>query len=341
MCTHIVKGKTKNSKISIGNFTKLAKIYAIPENAIYITDDNLASIYKDFLRDKNVIVVKTGEINKNLSTMDMIYDRLIEMGADRKSFIIGFGGGVVTDIAGFAASTFMRGIDFGFIPTSLLAMVDASIGGKNGVNHRMYKNMIGNFNQPEFVLIDSEFLSTLPGEEYINGMAEAIKHLLIADKHGFDYYSGNVESFLNKNENMISSFLCSQTKIKVDIVNRDERESGERKKLNFGHTFGHAIEKLSGIKHGFAVSIGMVIAAKISHKLGFLSLKDVEIIERILEKTGLLVSCDLPADEIMETIFKDKKKHGDNIDFIVLEEIGKAKIFSMKIEELEELFRIF
>jgi len=341
MCTHIVKGKTKNSKISIGNFTELAKIYAIPENAIYITDDNLASIYKDFLRDKNVIVVKTGEINKNLSTMDMIYDRLIEMGADRKSFIIGFGGGVVTDIAGFAASTFMRGIDFGFIPTSLLAMVDASIGGKNGVNHRMYKNMIGNFNQPEFVLIDSEFLSTLPGEEYINGMAEAIKHLLIADKHGFDYYSGNVESFLNKNENMISSFLCSQTKIKVDIVNRDERESGERKKLNFGHTFGHAIEKLSGIKHGFAVSIGMVIAAKISHKLGFLSLKDVEIIERILEKTGLLVSCDLPADEIMETIFKDKKKHGDNIDFIALEEIGKAKIFSMKIEELEELFRIF
>lgn len=338
MCTHIVKGKIRKSKISIGKYAELSGNLGVPKDAIFITDDNLASIYQEFLTGKQTIVVKNGEKNKNLSTMDMIYDQLIEMGADRRSFIIGFGGGMVTDIAGFAASTYMRGINFGFVPTSLLAMVDASIGGKNGVNHRMYKNMIGNFNQPEFVLIDQSFLDTLPDEEYINGMAEAIKHLLIADKKGFGYYSENTAEFLDKNTEKLSSFLCSQTKIKVDIVNRDEKESGERKKLNFGHTFGHAIEKLSGLKHGFAVSVGMVIAAKISEKLGFLSLNDVEIIKNTLIKTGLPVNTDLPSDKILETMQKDKKKHGDSIDFVALEEIGKAKIVSMKIEELSKIF---
>ncbi len=338
MCTHIVKGKIRKSKISIGKYAELSGNLGVPKDAIFITDDNLASIYQEFLTGKQTIVVKNGEKNKNLSTMDMIYDQLIEMGADRRSFIIGFGGGMVTDIAGFAASTYMRGINFGFVPTSLLAMVDASIGGKNGVNHRMYKNMIGNFNQPEFVLIDSRFLDTLPDEEYINGMAEAIKHLLIADKKGFEYYSENTAEFLDKNREKLSSFLCSQTKIKVDIVNRDEKEAGERKKLNFGHTFGHAIEKLSGLKHGFAVSVGMVIAAKISEKLGFLSLNDVEIIKNTLIKTGLPVNTDLPSDKILETMQKDKKKHGDSIDFVALEEIGKAKIVSMKIEELSKIF---
>ena len=338
MCTHTVKGKVRNSIISIGDHTELAEKLAIPGDAIYITDDNLAEIYSEFLVNKKTIVVENGEKNKNLTTMDIIYDKLIEKGADRRSFIIGFGGGVVTDIAGFAASTYMRGIKFGFIPTSLLAMVDASIGGKNGVNHRMYKNMIGNINQPEFVLIDSYFLNTLPDDEYINGMAEAIKHLLIADKKGFEHYAENTGSFLDKKGKEISSFLYSQTKIKVDIVNRDERESGERKKLNFGHTFGHAIEKLTGMKHGFAVSTGMVIAAKISHKLGFLSSKDVETIKTTLVKTGLPVNFELPTNKIMETMYKDKKKHGDNIDFIALEQTGKAKIIPMKIEELKELF---
>ena len=339
MCTHTIKGKIRISTISIGDYSGLADKLGIPQDAIFITDNNLAAIYKEFLEGKSTIVIENGEKNKNLNTMDMIYDRLIQAGADRKSFIIGFGGGVVTDIAGFAASTFMRGVNFGFIPTSLLSMIDASIGGKNGVNHHRYKNMIGNINQPQFVLIDSKFLNTLPDEEYINGMAEAIKHLLIADKEGFDYYGNNITKFLNKKSKEISPFLCSQTKIKVDIVNRDERESGERKKLNFGHTFGHAIEKLSGIKHGFAISIGMVIAAKISNNLGFLPANDVQTIEDILKKTGLPVNFNLPADNIIDTIYKDKKKQGDNIDFIALERIGKAKIISLKIEDLKNIFK--
>ncbi len=338
MCTHIVKGKINSSAIKIGNISKLLDNKTISGNSFIITDDNLAVLYKDFLYDKNVIVVNHGDKNKNLSTMDMIYDKLLKAGADRKSFILGFGGGMVTDIAGFAASTYMRGVRFGFIPTSLLAMVDASIGGKNGVNHHRFKNIIGNINQPDFVIIDPVFLKTLPEEEYINGMAEAIKHLLIADESGFNNYYANIKSFLNKTGNEISSFLCSQTKIKVDIVNNDEKETGERKKLNFGHTFGHAIEKLSGIKHGFAVSIGMIIAAKISGKMGYLSSNEIQIIENTLMKTGLPVSYNLPAHKILETITKDKKKSGDDIDFIALEKIGKAVIVPIKIKDLKKLF---
>jgi len=246
---------------------------------------------------------------------------------------------MVTDIAGFAASTYMRGIDFGFIPTSLLAMVDASIGGKNGVNHHRFKNMIGNFNQPSFVLIDKDFLKTLPDIEYINGMAEAIKHLLINDKKGFFHYSENIDFYLNFDKNDLSSFLCNQTKIKIDIVNRDEKESNERKKLNFGHTFGHAIEKLSGLKHGFAVGTGMMIAAQISQKLGLLNVKDIKLIEDTLTQTGLPVTTDINSDNIISTIYKDKKKSGEDIDFIALEAIGKARIIKMKIKELEELYK--
>lgn len=338
MCQFRVKGISKNSIIQIGNYYDLLKKTDRALHTIYITDTNLANIYKNFLDEKNVIVIPPGEKNKNLSILEVIYEKLIQMGADRKSFIIGFGGGVITDIAGFVASTYMRGINFGFIPTSVLAVVDASIGGKNGVNHNMFKNMIGNINQPDFVYIDPVFFNTLPDKEYINGLSEAIKQYLIADKENFNVFSNNYHHILNKESNQLTAFLCKQIKIKVDIVNRDEKESGERKKLNFGHTFGHAIEKLSGMNHGFAVSIGMVIAAKISFKLGYLTEDDVNQIISILTSIGLPVKQELPPLQILNAMHHDKKKDGDNIDFIALESIGKAKIIPMKMKELDNLF---
>lgn len=338
MCQFRVKGVSKNSIIQIGNYYDLLKKLDSSLHTIYITDSNLSRIYKNFLEDKNVIVIPPGEKNKTLSIIEIIYEKLIQMGADRKSFIIGFGGGVITDIAGFVASTYMRGICFGFLPTSLLAVVDASIGGKNGVNHNMYKNMIGNFNQPDFVYVDPVFFKTLPEEEYINGLAEAIKQYLIADKESFDLFSNNYNHILNKESDQLTEFLCKQIKIKVDIVNRDEKESGERKKLNFGHTFGHAIEKLSGVKHGFAVSIGMVIAAKISFKLGYLKEGDLILIMNLIKSIGLPVNHDLPPLQILNAMHHDKKKDRDNIDFVVLQSIGNAKIVPMKMTELDKLF---
>ena len=332
-----VNTKIKKSQILIGKLQEIYKRVNVASDPIYITDENLNFHYKDFLREKKVIVIQSGEVNKNLATMDYIYEELIRFGADRKSFIIGFGGGMVTDIAGFAASTYMRGIEFGFIPTSLLAMVDASIGGKNGVNHNKYKNMIGTFNQPEFVLIDPYFLQTLPDDEYLSGMGEALKHLLINNKNAFYNFIENSNIYLDKST-VTPDFLYEQIKVKVDIVNNDEKESGERKKLNFGHTFGHAIEKISGMKHGFSVSIGMVIAAKLSQKLGFLSQNDVNVIIQGLKKADLPTIYNIPNKDIIKAMHKDKKKDGDNIDFIVLESIGNANIISLKMIELESLF---
>ncbi len=333
-----VKSENKKSEIVFGQYDIISQKVEIPDDAIFITDDNLAKIYEGFLNDKKLIVIEHGDKNKNLSTMDSIYEQLIGLKADRKSFIVGFGGGMVTDIAGFAASTFMRGIGFGFIPTSLLAMVDASIGGKNGVNHHRFKNMIGTFNQPEFVLIDSSFLKTLPEEEFVSGMGEALKHFLINDKKQFYSFLNNPKAYLNK-DYVPDEFLFNQAKVKVDIVNKDVKESGERKKLNFGHTFGHAIEKLSGIKHGYAVSTGMVIAAKISYKLGLLSTNEVNDIIVALKSAGLPTETHISKDSIIDAMHKDKKRAGDRIDFIALESIGKAKIIPMKITGLEELFK--
>lgn len=332
-----VNNSIKKSQILIGDFSEISKHIDLAENAIYITDNNIKSYYEDFLKDKKVIVIQAGEANKTLATMEYIYEELIEFGADRKSFIVGFGGGLVTDVAGFSASTFMRGISFGFIPTSLLAMVDASIGGKNGVNHNRFKNMIGTFNQPDFVLIDKNFLQTLPDDEYISGIGEALKHFLINNKEQYFDFIANHKVYLDKTK-VTDDFLYNQAKVKVEIVNKDEKESGERKKLNFGHTFGHAIEKLSGIKHGFAVSIGMVIAAKISNKLGLLSQNEVDDIIEGLKISGLPVETNIAKKDIIQAMYKDKKKDGDNIDFIALKGIGNAKIIKMKINELESLF---
>ena len=306
----------------------------LPENKIIITDENIAAIYKDLTAD--AIIIPAGDSTKTLSTIYNIYDEMLQRSIDRDSFVIGFGGGVVTDIAGFVASTYMRGMRFGFLPTSLLAMIDASIGGKNGVNFKHYKNIIGTINQAEFVIVNPGFLATLPFDEYKSGMAEAIKHFLINDKKAFYNFAQNNTSYLNPSE-LSADFLKKQIEIKISIVKKDLNEHGERRKLNFGHSFGHAIEKISGIKHGYAVSTGMVIAAEVSRQLGYLSQNDVDDIKNVLADTGLPVKTDIPNSELIETIYKDKKKSGEDIYFVALEEIGKAKIIKMKISELAKL----
>jgi 3-dehydroquinate synthase len=338
MCTYTITGKHGNSKILTGSFSESRKNGLIPENAWYITDDIVFDIYKEYFPSEQTIIIPAGEDNKNLEMLEYITRKLIEAGADRKSFLIGFGGGVVTDITGFVAATYMRGIRFSFIPTTLLAMIDAAIGGKNGVNIGKYKNITGTFCQPEFVLIDPDFLNSLPDEEYINGMAEALKHMLISDYPGFERYLNDIERILDRDRDLLGDFICRQAKIKIDIVNNDERESGERKKLNFGHTFGHPIEKICGIKHGFAVATGMVIAAEISKKYGLLSDSDVEIIKHAIRKTGLAIKKDFDKKAVTDLMIKDKKKDGNLIDFIMLRGLGTAEIVPVNIHLLIEIF---
>jgi 3-dehydroquinate synthase len=256
---------------------------------VCITDENLLKNYSAELEPWQKVVLGTGEKIKTLKTVHQIYEKLISYEVDRSSFIVAVGGGIVCDVAGFAASTFMRGIPFGFVSTSLLSQVDASAGGKNGVNFEGFKNMIGVFNQPEFVICDYSMLETLPLKEFISGFAEIVKHAAIADAEMFAYLEKNYQRALAHDPEAIHYLIKKSVTIKSSVVEADEREKGERKKLNFGHTFAHSLEKLTGMIHGEAVSIGMVLAARLSEKKDMLSPADVQRLQSLLANLQLPV----------------------------------------------------
>jgi 3-dehydroquinate synthase len=277
----------------------------------------------------------TGEQIKNIDTVERIYEFFLENNVDRSSFVVGIGGGIVCDITGFAASTYLRGIPFGFVPTTLLAQVDASIGGKNGVNFRGYKNMIGTFNQPRFVICDMETLKTLPVEELRCGFAEIIKHAAIADESYFNYLENHVESLLNLDMKNLEKTVYDSLVIKSEIVNRDEKESGERRKLNFGHTLGHAVEKVQGLHHGEAVSTGMSFAVDLSVKLRKLEKAEAQRLKDLLLRFDLPVSVNGDISILAEALSKDKKREGEFIHFVLLEKIGKAVVEKIPVSQLE------
>jgi 3-dehydroquinate synthase len=263
----------------------------------------------------------------------------LEFGTQRSSFILGIGGGIVCDITGFVASTYLRGVRFGFVSTTLLSQVDASVGGKNGVNFEGYKNMVGVFNQPEFVICDMDLLRTLPENELVNGFGEIVKHAAIGDKNMFAYIEAQYEKALALNPEVIEKLVYDSVVIKSDVVNRDETETGERRKLNFGHTFGHAIEKTLQAPHGEAISVGMVVAAALSVKRGLLSQKKADRLTGLLKKLKLPTSFNINISDVLDALGKDKKREGNSIHFILLEDIGKAVIREIPINELETVLK--
>jgi 3-dehydroquinate synthase len=262
---------------------------------------------------------------------------LIKLQADKETFIIGIGGGVITDITGYAASVYMRGIKFAFVPTTILAMVDAAIGGKNGVDVGIYKNLVGVIKHPEFLLYDFLFLKTLPDEEWINGFAEIIKHACIKDTSMFQTLeNSSLEEYKNDQQKM-HELVKRNVDIKYNVVANDEFETGERKLLNFGHTIGHAIENIYNISHGNAVSIGMVAACKISESLIAFSEADTKRITQLLERYHLPVDLEFDTNKIWEILLMDKKKAGENMNFILPEEIGKGIVKPVPLSQLKEL----
>jgi 3-dehydroquinate synthase len=279
------------------------------------------------------LVVESVEDSKSLAYLDTLINKLILLGCNRSSFIVGVGGGVISDIAGFIASIYMRGLRFGFVPTTLLSITDASIGGKNGVNFKGIKNIIGTINEPEFLLIDFSFLKTLSDFELSNGYSEIIKHACISSDKLFSLLE-QVE--LDYNTNSFKKILKESIKVKLNIIINDLNENNSRKLLNFGHTFGHAIEAKYKMSHGEAISLGIVLAINLSSKFGYLD--DNSTIVRI---TNLLSKFSLPIDinkynkkSLMYYITKDKKSKGKYVDFIVLNSIGSAEVKSLLIEEL-------
>ena len=313
---------------------KMVKDLAGAKQVIFITDQNLINLHADKFSGCQTIIIPAGEASKNQQTVDRVINELIALGADRNSFIVGVGGGVTTDLAGFVASIFMRGISFGFVPTSILAMVDAAVGGKNGIDVGKFKNMVGVINHPEFLLYDYTFLQTLPDEEWRSGFAEIIKHACIKDKKLFSYLQDKTLFDFQSDNKLIADLVKQNALIKHKVVSGDENENGERQLLNFGHTIGHAIEYDCALLHGYAISIGMMAATIISEKIDGVNDDRIKQLKNLLEKYGLPTSSDFDKEKAWATMLADKKKSGDHINFIVLDEIGHASIKKIPLANL-------
>jgi len=302
-----------------------------------ITDSNVEKLFgKDILRsmkrhkiDAVLLSFKAGEQSKRLSVFERLITKVHKAKLDRKSAIIALGGGVVGDMAGFIASTYMRGINYIQVPTTLLAMVDSSIGGKVAVDLTTGKNMVGNFCQPKKVFIDITLLKSLPKDEIINGLSEVIKHALIQDSTLFDFLEKNLDQIMARNPNVLLKLIKRNCEIKANIVEEDEKEQGLRKIVNYGHTIGHALETLTNFKmfsHGQAIAIGMSVAGTISNKIGMLTKKELDVQNRLLKRIGFKTKVpNIPTARIVAELKKDKKIIGGRIELVLLSSIGNAK----------------
>jgi 3-dehydroquinate synthase len=334
MQTYQVKGLLGLSSIYVGESLKNLKKHLPSSKTIIITDENILVCHGKDFPDLQIITIGSGESLKTFATIESILKQLIDLDCDRTSFIVGIGGGIVCDITGFAASIFMRGVKFGFVSTSLLSQVDASVGGKNGVNLDSYKNMVGVFNQPEFVICDIALLHTLPKDEISNGFGEIVKHALIYDAPMIEFIENNIQKALRLDHETIFRLVSESVKIKSQVVQMDEKEAGERRKLNFGHTIGHALEKINNPGHGRAVAMGMVAAAKFSYHKGWIENSDVDRIIRLLDNLKLPTQLDYSASDVIQAAQKDKKKEGHDLFYIFLESLGKAKVEKISINEM-------
>ena len=339
MQEYIIKSEIGSSRIVVGESLENVIKYLPHRRVIIITDENVSRLYRDKFPDFPVITIGTGEKIKTLDTVGEITDEFIRLGVDRGSFILGIGGGLVCDITGFAASIFMRGLGFGYVSTTLLSQVDASVGGKTGVNYRGYKNMLGSFRQPEFVLCDTDMLKTLPEQDYRSGFAEVVKHGVIKDREFFNYLSNHPDEIMNREIAFLSKIVSDSIKIKAGVVRKDPKEKGYRRILNFGHTFGHAIESVFGLTHGESVSLGMIIASDFSVKKGLLNKKEAGHIKKLLSDLNLIDHTNHDYARLASAIGKDKKKKKDLIHFVCITSIGVTKIIPVAVEELKTFIR--
>src|SRR6187401_3728955 len=307
------------------------------DNTIIITDENVYNAHTKKFKNWNCIVLKPGEEFKIQSTVDSVIEQLIEMEADRKATLVGVGGGVITDLTGYVASVYMRGVSFGFIPTSILAMVDASIGGKNGIDVGVYKNMVGVIRQPKFILHDIVFLNSLPQNEWENGFAEIIKHAAIKDATMFKELEAKTLKHYQSRQISICELVQRNTIIKTKVVQNDEFEKGERRLLNFGHTLGHALENQYELSHGQAVSIGMTYACHISEQLaGF---KQTEKVVSVLEKYNLPTYASFNKQKVFDVLKMDKKRERKEMNYVLLEKIGRGVVKSISLNQLEKIIQ--
>ena len=326
---HIGNGLLRD-KALLGSSIKGSKV-------VIVSNETVAPLYMDTVANSLErfapvrVVLPDGEQYKNLDCLNRIFDSLLENRCDRDVTLVALGGGVIGDMTGFAAACYQRGVNFVQIPTTLLAQVDSSVGGKTGVNHPSGKNMIGAFYQPRAVFIDIDSLATLPDNELSAGLAEVIKYGLIIDPEFFSWLQKNMQALIGRDNQALAHAIRRSCEIKADVVARDEREGGIRALLNLGHTFGHAIEASQGYGqwlHGEAVAAGMVMAADLSQRLGWLTVKDVATVRDLINEARL--PCNGPADMTIDDYFRymsvDKKVKEGRMRFVLLKKIGEAVV---------------
>ena len=327
------------SEVYVGSVAELLPRLLPERRIIVISDTNIDRYYHSLLESFDHILIGLGESSKTLLTIDNIYRRLIELGADRSTFILGIGGGIVTDIAGFAAATYMRGLEFGFISTTLLGQVDASVGGKNGVNVDGYKNMVGTFRQPRFVICDVNLLRTLPVREFRSGLAEVVKSGIIADKELFEMLEKADFATLQRDTALLQQIVYRAISVKASIVERDECEVGERRLLNLGHTLAHAIEKTSSkMNHGEAVAVGLKLIAEAAVRSGRLSAGDGERIVGLLQRAGFALEPPVEMRTLLKAVSRDKKSEGDEIYIVWPTSIGHCEVEKIPLDEFRGMF---
>lgn len=313
--------------------------YLKQKRVAIVTNETVAPLYLKKIQDAFehhqistvAIILPDGENYKDWKTLNLIFDALLAQNCERKTTLIALGGGVIGDLTGFAAATYLRGIPFVQVPTTLLAQVDSSVGGKTGINHPLGKNMIGSFYQPLLVLADSSTLFTLPDREYQSGLAEIIKYGLIRDATFFNWLEVNMSKLVTRELTTINTAICRSCEIKAEIVAADEHESGVRSLLNLGHTFGHAIENAMGYGkwlHGEAVAAGTIVAAELSKRMGMINETELVRIRNLFRLANLPIS--MPAifpNQYLDLMKLDKKVEGGKMRFILLNQIGQAAIF--------------
>lgn len=307
-------------------YGKIADLFP-RKRTVVIADDCFRE--RDFFAGCPTLWIHACEENKTLATVESLIGQMIGLEADRDTMLLGIGGGITTDITGFVASVYKRGIHFGLVPTTLLAQVDAALGGKNGVNFDRFKNMVGCFRQAEFVYIDTDFLQTLPLRQLRCGAAEMLKTFLLADRRA---YEAAVEVFRSEKPQVPQWLVRRAGEIKMELVARDPEDHSVRQLLNLGHTFGHAIEKCSGeLLHGEAVAVGMVMAAQMAVEKGLMNAAEAVRIREDLQAVGLPVESPVPVEALREAIRQDKKRTGDTLRFVLPETIGKARIWEESV----------
>jgi len=316
-------------------------------SGLVVTDENLAGLAGEFLEGivgvgiaASLEVLPSGEATKSLDSASTLYDRLVAMKADRHTCVVAVGGGVMGDLAGFVAATYARGLPLLMVPTSLLAMVDSSVGGKVGVNHPGAKNIIGAFHQPTGVWIDTESLATLPPREFRCGMAEVVKYGVILDPDFFGFLEENARAIQSHDPDSIRRIITRSCELKAEVVSKDEREeTGLRAVLNFGHTIGHAIEAVSGygggFQHGEAVAVGMVLESRLAERLGWIDSKVADRLIGLLEQFELPVKAPgLDPDALIGSMGLDKKNRGGKIRFVLPCEVGRVEMAEPDVSEI-------